>query len=90
MRTANAPTRKSRTADLRRASVSVEPVKTETPVPHRMDHEEVLVVDARAHLSPAQCVERKLMALLAGRAFSFSQMLLMAIPRGPIADKRIA
>jgi hypothetical protein len=90
MRTANAPTRnKSRTADLRRAFVSVEPVARETSVPRRTDHEEVLVVDARAHLSPAQFVERKLMALLAGR-FSFSQMLLMAIPRGPIADKGTA
>jgi hypothetical protein len=39
------------------------------------DHlEETLVVDARASIRPAQAVERKLMLLLDGKAFSMSQI----------------
>ncbi len=52
-----------------------------TPLKAGTDVEEVLVVDARAHLTPAQVVERKLMSLLEGRPLPFSQMLLTAVPR---------
>jgi hypothetical protein len=48
-----------------------------------VDADETLVVDARAHLTPAQFVERKLLSLLEGRPFSFSQMLIDATPRRP-------
>jgi hypothetical protein len=36
--------------------------------------EEILVVDSRASVRPAQAVERKLMSLLEGKAFSVSQL----------------
>jgi hypothetical protein len=36
--------------------------------------EEVLVLDSRASVRPAQAVERKLMVLLEGKAFSVSQL----------------
>jgi hypothetical protein len=36
--------------------------------------EETLVVDVRASIRPAQAVERKLMRLLDGKAFSMSQI----------------
>jgi hypothetical protein len=39
-----------------------------------VEHEETLVVDARASLRPAQAVERKLMVLLDGKALSISQL----------------
>lgn len=45
--------------------------------------EEILVIDARAHLTPAQAVERKLVSLLEGRPLPFSQRLRGACPRHP-------
>jgi hypothetical protein len=43
---------------------------------NKLGSDEALVVDARAKLSPAEMVERKLMELLNGRPLLLSQMRL--------------
>jgi hypothetical protein len=51
--------------------------------PPRPNGEEVLVVDSRARLTPAQMVERKLIGLLRGGPLPVSQMLNAPRGRGP-------
>ena len=58
--------------------------RTNRPEP---ECDEELVVDARAHLSPAQFVERKLMTLLADRQ-SFSQMRVMTLRGSALGSQR--
>jgi hypothetical protein len=43
---------------------------------------EVLIADARAGLTPAEMVERKLLDLLKGTAVPLSQIRLMGLRRG--------
>jgi hypothetical protein len=61
------------------AELGTEDAKTDSS----RDAEEILIMDARAQLSPAQMVEQKLLSLLEGRPLPFSQMLLSALPRQP-------
>jgi hypothetical protein len=44
--------------------------------------DELLVVDSRAALTPAQMVERKLVSLLKGETLPVSHMRLLPRPRG--------